>query len=122
MTGTKRITLCMRSAIVVPDAQVRAHHVFLIPDEGYGAVVRLHGRLQRAAVLASLRPTLTYLPHLTVASMSWAEEAQRVADDLNARDFAVKGHINDVVIHRRDGEVIRTVATIPLAKPALFGA
>src|SRR5271155_3851934 len=44
-SGIKRIAFRLCSAIVIPDTQVDSFHVFLVPDEGFGAIVRLHEAL-----------------------------------------------------------------------------
>ena len=120
VAGVKRIAFCLRSAMVVPDAQVNCCHVFLVPDEGFGAIVRLHDRLHRGILAENLRTHFTYLPHLTVASVSDPAEARQIAAKLNAEDFAFAGHIDELEIHRRDGETVRCAEKIPLARQGWF--
>ncbi|MEI9987417.1 MAG: 2'-5' RNA ligase family protein [Aliidongia sp.] len=119
--GIKRIKFVLRSAVVAPDPQVRAYHVFLVPDEGFGAIVRLYERLHAGALQSSLRTDLSYIPHLTVASERDPAAARRIAVALNAENFAMAGRIDELEILRLDGEVIRRVATVPLASAGLFG-
>lgn len=117
----KRIKFVLRSALVVPDPQVRSNHVFLVPDEGFGAIVRLYERLHAGALQACLRPDLAYIPHLTVASHRDPVAARRNAAALNTEAFAIPGRIDELEILRIDGEVVRRVATVPLASAGLFG-
>jgi 2'-5' RNA ligase len=119
--GVRRIRLRLRSAIVVPDPQVRACHVFLVPDEGFGALVRLHERLHAGRLATCLRPDMPYLPHLTVASLDGVDEARRLAAKLNEQDISIKGTIEELEVQRRDGEVARCYARVPLARAGLFG-
>jgi hypothetical protein len=44
---TTPIKFGLRSAMIVPD--LGAFHVFLVPDEGFGAIIRLHDRLHVGA-------------------------------------------------------------------------
>jgi len=117
----KRIKFVLRSAVVVPDPQVRSYHVFLVPDEGFGAIIRLYERLHAGALKPCLRAELAYIPHLTVASHRDPDSARRNAAALNAEAFAIPGRIEELEILRIEGEVIRRAATVPLASAGLFG-
>src|SRR5215469_6695161 len=66
--ATGRIRLCLRSAMIVPEHKMGLFHVFLVPDEGFGAIIRLHERLHVGPLACCLRPDMPYIPHLTVAS------------------------------------------------------
>jgi 2'-5' RNA ligase len=121
VADVKRISFILRSAVVVPDQQVRSHHVFLVPDEGFGAIIRLHEKLYIGPLEMHLRSDMPYIPHLTVASERDFAAARRVAASFNAMDLAISGRIDALEIHRRDGEVVRRIAKVPLAKGGLFG-
>jgi 2'-5' RNA ligase len=121
VAGMKRIPFRLCSAIIIPDPQVRSFHVFLVPDEGFGAIVRLHQALHEGALAECLRPDFPYIPHLTVASEREFITAQSVAAKLNAQDFSIAGRIDALEIHRREGDVVHCIATVPLAKAGLFG-
>jgi 2'-5' RNA ligase len=117
----KRIQFRLCSALVVPDPQVRSFHVFLVPDEGFGAIVRLHQALHAGALDKRLRVDFPYIPHLTVASEREFATARSVAAKLNAMDIAISGRLDELEIHKRDADVVRCIAKVPLAKGGLFG-
>jgi 2'-5' RNA ligase len=119
--GLHRIAFRLRAAVVAPDPQVRCFHVFLVPDEGFAAIIRLHERLHAGPLDACLSPNFPYIPHLTVASERDFAPARRLAASLNAKDLDIAGRLDELEIHRRDGEVVRTIAKVPLAKGGLFG-
>ncbi len=116
-----RIRFHLRSALVVPEPTVRRFHVFLIPDEGFGAILRLHDRLHSGPVEACLRPGTPYLPHITIATTSDFGSARKIAASLNAHDISIQGVIETLEVERRDGEVIKTISEIHLAKAGWFG-
>src|SRR5580704_16306041 len=60
--GVKQIHFQLCSAVVVADPQVQAFHVFLVPDEGCGAMTRLYNRLHEGKLAAILRTDIVYLP------------------------------------------------------------
>jgi 2'-5' RNA ligase len=116
-----RIRFHLRSALVVPEPMVKRFHVFLIPDEGFGAILRLHEALHVGPIEAALRRDMAYLPHITVATTTSHAEARKVAHDLNQGGLDIGGHIDALEVERRAGEVIKVFAEIPLAKAGLFG-
>lgn len=119
--GVARIRFHLRSALVVPEATVRRYHVFLIPDEGFGAIVRLHDRLHVGPLEACLRPDTPYLPHITVATTADYAAARKIAASINARDLSIHGVIDALQVERRVGEVVKPVADIALEKSGWFG-
>lgn len=116
----QHIRFRLRSALVVPEQLVGRFHVFLIPDEGFGAILRLHDILHAGPLEAALRPETPYLPHITVATTSDHAAARKVAQALNQGGLDIHGHIEALEVERRDGEAIRQVAEIPL-KHGWFG-
>ena len=85
------------------------------------ASTRLYERLHAGGLQAALRAELAYIPHLTVASHRDPVAARRNAAALNTEAFAIPGRIDELEILRLDGEVVRRVATVPLASAGLFG-
>jgi 2'-5' RNA ligase len=115
-----RIRFHLRSALVAPEPMVGRFHVFLIPDEGFGAILRLHDALHTGPIEAALRPDIPYLPHITVATTTDYSAARKIAQSLNKGGIDIGGHIDALQVERRSGEVVRQVAEIPL-KGGLFG-
>jgi hypothetical protein len=116
-----RVRFRLRSALVVPETTVSRFHVFLIPDEGFGAISRLHDVLHVGRIEAAIRPETPYLPHITVATSADRKQARDVAQALNQGGIDISGHIEALTVERRTGEVIRDVAEIPLARHGWFG-
>jgi hypothetical protein len=113
---TSRIRFCLRSAIIVPDFNMSWFHVFLVPDEGFGAIIRLHDRLHVGPLASCLRPEVPYIPHLTVASAKELDVARRTKASLNARDLAITGRIDKLEVHENRADGPRCIARIELAR------
>lgn len=111
----------LRSALVVPEPAVRAFHVFLIPDEGFGAILKLHDALHAGSIKAALRQDSPYLPHVTVGTTPDYDSARSLAFTLNQRVIDIRGHIDAVQVESRTGDVIKRLAEVPLSKAAWFG-
>ncbi len=119
--GVARIRFHLRSALVVPETTVRRFHVFLVPDEGFGAILRLHDRLHSGPIEALIRPETPYLPHITIATTSDFHAARRTAASLNAGDISIEGMIETLEVERREGEVVKLIKEIHLAKSGRHG-
>jgi len=118
--GTSRIRFCLRSAMIVPESQMGWFHVFLVPDEGFGAIIRLHERLHVGPLACCLRPDAPYIPHLTVASTKELGVARQTAALLNAQDLAIAGRIDAVEVQSREAAEPHCVARVPLTRSGLF--
>jgi len=112
--NTSRIRFCLRSAMIVPEAQMGLYHVFLVPDEGFGAIIRLHERLHAGPLACCLRPEAPYIPHVTVASTKEFRDARQTMALLNAKDLAISGRFDEIEVHERDSATPRCVAKVAL--------
>lgn len=119
--GVAPIRFHLRCALVAPEPAVGGFHVFLIPDEGFAAITRLHDRLHVGPIEAALRPEMPYLPHITVTTDHDYAAARKTAESINARDLSITGVIDTLQVERRRGGVVRVVAEIPLEKAGWFG-
>jgi hypothetical protein len=115
-----RIKFCLRSAMIVPEPRTGWFHVFLVPDEGFGAIVRLHDRLHVGPLACCLRPEMPYLPHVTVATTKEFDDARRIMGSLNAKDLAIVGHLDELEVLARDSAEPRRIARVPLARAGFF--
>lgn len=119
--GVHKIRFKLCSAVVVPDPQVQAFHVFLVPDQGCGAMTRLYNQLHADKLAPIMRTDIIYLPHVTVASADDWATAYQFATQLNAKNFSVAGEITELEVHQRNDRTVRTIAKIPLKKRGLLG-
>ena len=111
----------LRSALVVPEHAAGRFHVFLIPDEGFGAILKLHDALHVGPLKTALRQDSPYLPHITVATTPDHATARDLALALNQGGIDIHGHIEALEVESRIGQVIKLVAEVPLSKVGWFG-
>lgn len=119
--GIHPIRFRLRSALVVPEPVVRRFHVFLIPDEGFGAILKLHDALHAGPIQSALRQETPYLPHITVATTPDHASARDLAHALNRTGIDIQGHIDTLEVERSSGGVVKRVAEVPLEKAGWFG-
>jgi len=114
--GFAPIPFVLRSAILFNDLLGPDTDVFLMPDEGFGALVRLHERLYTGPLAGELRLDLPTVPHITVARLRDPKAGKRLTDTLNAREFAITGTITALYLVTHDGGTVRTIARVPLGE------
>jgi hypothetical protein len=118
--NTPRIRFCLRSAMMVPEEKMGWFHIFLVPDEGFGAIIRLHDRLHVGPLACCLRPDKPYIPHVTVATTKQFDIARQTMASLNAKGLAITGRIDEIELQARDSAEPRCIAKIPLARGGFF--
>lgn len=111
----------LRSALVVPEHAIGRFHVFLIPDEGFGAILKLHDTLHAGVLKGALRQDSPYLPHVTVATTRDYATARELALALNQGGIDIHGHIDTLLVETRSGADIHLLAEIPLSRGSWFG-
>ncbi len=112
--GFGPIPFALRCATIVKDAFNEYTHTFLIPDEGHGAMVRLHDALYRGRLADRLRLDLPYIPHIGIGSSTNPTACKDLADELNSRALAVEGTIRELEIATFDGRRVKTLERIAL--------
>ena len=115
MQGQASITFALRCALVVKDALSEQTHTFLVPDEGFSDLVRLHDRLYTGLFTDQLRLDIPYIPHITVATSLDPMVCKRLADEINHQQIAISGTIRAIDIVQFANRTVTTLARIPLA-------
>lgn len=113
--GLAGFTFALRCAVVVKDALNAYMHVFLTPEEGYSAMVKLHDRLYTGPLAANLRLDIPFIPHLTVGYDADAHACKRLADELNAQNFSIPGAITALDVVRYEDGRAENIEQITLA-------
>ena len=112
--GVKQIRFVSRCALVVKDLVSEYTYVFLIPDDGFSDILRLHDRLYTGMLASQLRLDIPFLPHIGVGNAIAPEACKSLADDLNRSNFSIKGTIDTLDILSFDGKEMKTIERIQL--------
>ena len=113
--STVSFAVVFRCAILGdPDFMDHAH-AFLVPDEGFSDIVRLHDRLYTGPLTDFLRLDLPFLPHLAVANTHQPRDCKAIVDVLNAENFEVRGRIEQLDVVEYDGETVQTIERFSLS-------
>ncbi len=113
--GGKAISFVARCAIVVEDDGKKFSHVFLVPDEGFSEIVKLHDRLYTELFAPELRLDITFIPHIGVGNADDAQACKHLADELNAQAFRLSGVIDTLDVVWYEQNEVQTIAQISLS-------
>jgi hypothetical protein len=112
INGVKKIRFVSRCALVVKDPVSEYTHVFLIPDDGFSDIVKLHDRLYTGLLASELRLDIPFLPHIGIGSAITPEAFKSLVNELNRSNFSIKGTIDTLDIASFDGKEIKTIERI----------
>jgi len=110
------ISFVNRCATVVPYRDKGGWHIFLVPDEGFSEIVKLHDRLYTGSLAGSLRMDLNFIPHMTVGFNDSVDKSKALADELNAMNFQIAGHLTSVDIADYDGCRVESIERVTLSR------
>lgn len=104
-----------RCAVIEKDAFNDLTHVFLVPDEGYSNIVKLHDRLYRGILLPQLRLDISFIPHIGIGNYIDPSQSKNLADELNIQNFELVGRIDTLDIIKIENSQVETIHQIPLS-------
>ena len=111
---TSEIPFRCRYAMLGADDQDETAYVFLVPDEGYSQISRLHDRLYGGPLASHLRLGLPYIPHITIGTLNSRIKAKALCDNLNAQGLEIEGLIRTISVGSVQAGVFKDLATFEL--------
>lgn len=108
------IPFVLRCALVVKDALSDQTHTFLVPDQGFGDLVKLHDQLYTGMLSGELRLDIPYIPHITVATSPDAAQCKRIADEINNQNIAIAGTIATIDLIQVTNRTVSTATQFRL--------
>jgi 2'-5' RNA ligase len=105
--------VCRCATIGDPDFLDHAH-LFMIPDEGFSDIIKLHDAFYTGILESELRLDIPFIPHIGVASDSSPETCKRIADKINQQHFEIRGRIEKLDIIEFDGTSTNTLEQVEL--------
>jgi 2'-5' RNA ligase len=96
---------------IVGDPDFMGHaHAFLVPDEGFSEVVRLHDALYTGPLAGELRLDLPFIPHVGIASVPSLKECKAIVDRLNNERFEIRGQVDALNVIGYDGKRVWNIS------------
>ncbi len=96
----RKFKIRFRSAMMMPENGPNGSlgFIFLVPDEGFGNVLRLHDLLYSERFAHLLRLDIPFVPHMTIGSNLSLSEAKKQVDALNSLNFDLEFTFNTLSI------------------------
>ncbi len=107
-------SFAIRCAMIVKDSYNPMTHLFLVPDEGYSTLVKLHDELYRGVLEPGLNLDVAYIPHLTIGDHLHAHALKPVADAINHQNRCIFGRVRKLDILAYEHDRVKTLHTISL--------
>ena len=83
MRDVKPINFSIRCTTVNKDAFSELYHVFLVPDEGFSGIVKLHDKLYNDKLIENRRLDIDYIPHIGIGNSNDKWLCKKLADEWN---------------------------------------
>jgi 2'-5' RNA ligase len=104
----------IRCAVLCNDAFSKYAHVFLVPDEGYSNIVKLHDSLYTGVIADELRLDIPFIPHIGIANALDPRHCKQLVDRLNSQMFEIRGRIDRLDVISSQGDLVETIESIEL--------
>lgn len=110
----KPISFCFRCATINKDDFSENYHAFLVPDEGFSQIVKLHDKLYSGKLFIHQRLDIDFIPHITIGNSSDKMICKKMVDEWNAKEFTISGTISSVDIVEFENNKVKTIEKIKL--------
>jgi 2'-5' RNA ligase len=108
------IDFVIRYAIVHDDDFSDNYYIFLVPDEGFSAISRLHNDLASGVLQKCRRIDLPYVPHIAVATSKDVWHLKQLVGNWNETKRDISGRIKEITLSDYDGKKVRDLQTFKL--------
>jgi len=104
----------IRCATINKDAFNDWFHAFLVPDEGYSRIVKLHDRLYSGILKDNLRLDIDFVPHIGIGNSKDKYACKRMVDEWNKQDFSICGKITNLTIVNYEDNIVTKIEEVEL--------
>jgi hypothetical protein len=104
----------LRCATINKDAFNDYYHTFLVPDEGYSKIIRIHDGLYGGKLKENHRLDLDFIPHIGIGNSIDKLECKKMVDKWNKNDFAIRGTVTSLTLVEFENNKVRKFAELKL--------
>lgn len=112
--GFNKIAFVLSCAVVVKDNFSEYTYVFLVPEEGYSEMVKLHDELYGGKLSPELKLDIPFIPHISIGNSIDPQDCKKLVDRLNQQSFAIKGWIETLDVVKYETNRVKTIEQIKL--------
>jgi len=114
--GFTEFDFVLRCATINKDAFNEYFHTFLVPDEGYSRIIKLHDGLYSGILKENLRLDLDFVPHIGIGNSMDKQECKKMVDEWNKTEFEINGTISKLTVVEYETNSVRKIEEIKLER------
>ncbi|MGB5846755.1 MAG: 2'-5' RNA ligase family protein, partial [Anaerolineales bacterium] len=114
--GFQPFDFCIRCATLSKDAFQDLYHVFLVPDEGYSQILKMHYKLCGNRFFPYRLLNVDFIPHIGIGNSKDPLRCVELVESWNREEFSISGHISALVIANYENDTVETIEDIPLGE------
>lgn len=114
VNGIKKFKFSIKCATINQDDSKDFYHEFLVPEEGYSNIVKLHDKLYSGKFYNNLRFDIDFIPHIGIGNSDNVHVCKKRVDELNSKNIEINGSVNAIDIVEYAQNKITTIKKIPL--------
>ena len=104
----------IRCATINKDAFSDYFHAFLVPDEGYSQIVRVHDKLYSEKLKDNLRLDIDFVPHIGIGNSKDKFLCKKMVDKWNEKEFSIQGTISLLTVVKYENNTVTKIEEIEL--------
>lgn len=112
--GVQSFNFACNVATVNFDSSGSFYHEFLVPDQGYSDIVKLHDKLYSGTLAKNLRLDIDFIPHIGIGNTDESTESKQRVDTINTDGVSIAGSIDSIDIVKYENDLVQTVEKIQL--------
>lgn len=110
----EKFDFVIRCSTINKDAFSKYFHAFLVPDEGYSKIIKLHDKLYSGKLKENLRLDLDFVPHIGLGNSINNSDCKKMVDEWNEKDFSISGRITHLTIVNYENNIVTDLEHIEL--------
>lgn len=112
--GITKFDFTIRCAMINLDASGEFFHEFLVPDEGYSNIIKLHDKLYSGKFYDNLRFDIDFIPHIGIGNSEDVLVCKKNIDRLNSKNLLISGFVQLLDIVKYENDKIETIKKVDL--------
>jgi hypothetical protein len=103
-TNIEKFSFKIRCSTINKDRFSDHYHAFLVPDEGFSNIVKLHDKMYCDKLRDNLRLDIDFIPHIGIGNSLDKFFCKSMVDEWNSIDFLIAGSISKLTIVKYEND------------------
>jgi len=103
-TNIEKFSFKIRCSTINKDSFSDHYHAFLVPDEGFSNIVKLHDKIYCDKLKDNLRLDIDFIPHIGIGNSLDKNFCKSMVDEWNRNDFLIAGSVSKLTIVKYEND------------------